>query len=234
MSASSSPGGSPARAISKSQLPASIANASLEELQKLFVDSLKKLKARDKRIADLTANQEALHGQALQQASPSSVADLEQRLQSASSRAEEAERQASDAQAQSEAIHNKCATQTQQLEDAAHEKTIHSEQMASLKEVLHSIALEKDTTEKVHIAFASSRPTLAMLLQWSKVQSCMPACLASMSSLLPFTTPACSLDATGCAIACCCKRKYAGRCLSTCFSTTLYSTQASVSVGIEG
>lgn len=149
MSASGSPGGSPVRPISKSQLPASIANASLEELQKLFVDSLKKLKARDKKIADLTASQEALQGQALQQASASSLADLQQQLQTASNRAEEAERQANDAKAQSEAIHKECGMQTQQLEDAALEKTIHSEQMASLKEVLRSMALEKDAAEKV-------------------------------------------------------------------------------------
>lgn len=163
MSANSSPGGSPVRPISKSQLPASIANASLEELQRLFVDSLKKLKARDKRIADLTASQEALQGQASQQASASSLADLQQQLQTAYNRAEEAESQASDAQAQSEAIRNKCVTQAQQLEDAAHDKTIHSEQMASLKEVLRAMALEKDTAEKVLTVSASMSPALAML-----------------------------------------------------------------------
>jgi uncharacterized protein YdcH (DUF465 family) len=37
-----------------------VANASLEELQKLFVDSLKKLKARDKKIAELTAAHDKL------------------------------------------------------------------------------------------------------------------------------------------------------------------------------
>lgn len=175
MSANSSPGGSPVRPISKSQLPASIANASLEELQKLFVDSLKKLKARDKRIADLTASQEALQGQALQQTSASSVADLEQRLQSAFSRAEEAESQANDAQAQSEAIHKKCATQIQQLEDAAHEKTIHSEQMASLKEVLRSMASEKDTAEKVLTVLASvSSAMLSLKGQGVQLCACLP------------------------------------------------------------
>lgn len=156
MSASSSPGGSPVRPTSKSQLPASIANASLEELQKLFVDSLKKLKARDKKIADLTASQEALQGQAPQQAP---VADLQQQLQ----KAEEAERQAKDARARSESIQKICDMQTQQLEDAAHEKTIHSEQMASLKEVLRSMALEKDAAEKVLSAFAYTAWILAML-----------------------------------------------------------------------
>lgn len=149
MSASSSPGGSPVRPTSKSQMPASLANASLEDLQKLFVDSLKKLKARDKRIADLTASQEALHGQAPQQAPATLLADLQQQLRKASTRAEEAERQANDAQARSEGIQKMCDMQTQQLEDAAHEKTIHSEQMASLKEVLRSLALEKDAAEKV-------------------------------------------------------------------------------------
>lgn len=149
MSASSSPGGSPVRPTSKSQLPASIANASLEELQKLFVDSLKKLKARDKRIADLTASQEALQGQAPQQAPAPLLADLQQQLQKASNKAEEAERQASDAQVRSEGLQKTRDMQTQQLEDAAQEKTIHSEQMASLKEVLRSMALEKDAAEKV-------------------------------------------------------------------------------------
>ena len=53
-------------------LPPSVANASLEELQKLFVDSLKKLKARDRRIAELTAASEksAAEVAALQGSSP--------------------------------------------------------------------------------------------------------------------------------------------------------------------
>lgn len=176
MSASSSPGGSPVRPTSKSQLPASIANASPEELQKLFVDSLKKLKARDKRIADLTASQEALQGQAPQQAP---VADLQQQLQKASIRAEEAERQANDARARSESIQKMCDMQTQQLEDAAHEKTIHSEQMASLKEVLRSIALEKDAAEKVHSEIAYT--ALILSAQQRKVHNCVTAlqCLST-------------------------------------------------------
>ncbi len=40
-------------------LPASIQNVPLDELQRMFVDSLKKLKARDKRIADLASANEA-------------------------------------------------------------------------------------------------------------------------------------------------------------------------------
>lgn len=40
-------------------LPASIQNVPLDELQRMFVDSLKKLKARDKRISDLAAAHEA-------------------------------------------------------------------------------------------------------------------------------------------------------------------------------
>ena len=232
MSASSSPGGSPVRPISKSQLPASIANASLEELQKLFVDSLKKLRARDKKIADLTASQEALQGQASLQASASSLADFQQQLQTASNKAEEAERQANDEQAQSQAVHKKCAMQTQQLEDAAHEKTIHSEQMASLKEVLRSMALEKDAAEKVLTVLASVSP--ALVISRSKVHNCVPACLASTSCHLPLSTPACSFDAIGCAIACCCKREHDGRRLSTYFFTISHSTQASISVGSEG
>ena len=41
-------------------LPASIQNVALDELQRMFVDSLKKLKARDKRIADLAEAQKAI------------------------------------------------------------------------------------------------------------------------------------------------------------------------------
>lgn len=41
-------------------LPASIQNVALDELQRMFVDSLKKLKARDKRIADLAEAQKAV------------------------------------------------------------------------------------------------------------------------------------------------------------------------------
>ena len=149
MSTSSSPAGSPVRPTNKSQLPASIANASLEELQKLFVDSLKKLKARDKKIIDLTASNEALQGQVSQQALASAQEDLQQRLQAASDQADEAERQAADAQAQFEGMYKTCAMQTQQLEDVANEKTVHAEQMASLKEVLRAMALEKDAAEKV-------------------------------------------------------------------------------------
>lgn len=50
--ASASGGRSPAKIPLK--LPAAIANASLEELQKLCLDTLKKLRARDKRIEELS------------------------------------------------------------------------------------------------------------------------------------------------------------------------------------
>ena len=177
MSASSSPGNSPVRPSSKSQLPASIASASLEELQKLFVDSLKKLKARDKRIADLTASQEALQGRLAQQ---TPLEDLEQQLQADSERAEAAERRADDAQAQFEGMYKACSVQTQQLEDAANEKTHQAEQMASVKEVLRSLALEKDAAQKVRTArhwtsrlscytmqkAVSSRHGSASVLEW--------------------------------------------------------------------
>ena len=156
MSASNSPGGSPIRPASKAQLPASIANASLEELQKLFVDSLKKLKARDKKIADLTASHEALQGQTSQEVPATALANLQQQLQEAFNRAEEAERQAHDAQAQLEGMYKQCAMQSKQLEDAAHDRTIHSEQMASLKEVLRTMALEKDAADKVLTVLASA------------------------------------------------------------------------------
>lgn len=157
MSTSSSPAGSPAKQTSKSQVPASIANASLEELQKLFVDSLKKLKARDKKIVDLNASNEALQNQMSQQISASAQEDLRQHLQAVSDRADEAERRADDAQAQFEGMYKTCAMQTQQLADAANEKTIHAEQMASLKEVLRAIALEKDAAEKVRATFDCSK-----------------------------------------------------------------------------
>jgi len=44
----------------KQALPPSIANLSLEESQKLCLDTLKKLKARDKKIAELAAANENL------------------------------------------------------------------------------------------------------------------------------------------------------------------------------
>lgn len=149
MSASSSPAGSPAKPTSKAQLPASIANASLEELQKLFVDSLKKLKARDKKIAELAASHEALEGQIGQQAPADVSKDLQQQLQAAETRAKDAERRAVDAETQFEGMYKTCAAQTQQLEDAANEKANHAEQMSSLKEVLRALALERDAAEKV-------------------------------------------------------------------------------------
>ena len=39
----------------RSALPPSVANASHEELQRVLIDALKKLKARDRKIAELTA-----------------------------------------------------------------------------------------------------------------------------------------------------------------------------------
>lgn len=41
-------------------LPPGVANASREDLQRMLMDSLRKTKARDKRIADLTTEKEAL------------------------------------------------------------------------------------------------------------------------------------------------------------------------------
>ncbi len=150
MSATSSPGGSPAKLSSKSQLPASIVNASLEDLQKLFVDSLKRLKTKDKKIAELSANQEALQQQLLQQASAgTSQQELQQQLDTVLEEAEEAQRRADDAQEQFESMYKSYTAQQQQLEDAALEKSIHAEQMASLKEVLRTMAQDKDTAEKV-------------------------------------------------------------------------------------
>ena len=151
MSASSSPGSSPAKlTYNKPALPASIANATLEELQKLFVDSLKKLKARDKKIAELNASQEAIQHQVSQSATANiSLEELQQQLKSASEEAKEAQRHADDSQRQFEGMYKTCAVQQQQLEDAAVEKTIHSEQMASLKEILRTMAQEKVRAEKV-------------------------------------------------------------------------------------
>ncbi|KAA6417667.1 MAG: hypothetical protein FRX49_12355 [Trebouxia sp. A1-2] len=149
MSATSSPGGSPAKPTSKSQLPASIANASLEDLQKLFVDSLKRLKAKDKKIAELSSAQDALQQQLSQSASTSTEQDgLRQQLETVTEEAKEAQRLAEDAQEQFEGLYKSHTAQQQQLEDAAVEKTIHAEQMASLKEVLRTMAQEKDSAEK--------------------------------------------------------------------------------------
>ncbi len=150
MSATSSPGGSPAKPTSKSQLPASIANASLEDLQKLFVDSLKRLKAKDKKIAELSATQNELQQQLSQSASTSTEQlELRQQLETVTEEAKEAQRLADDAQEQFEGLYKSHTAQQQQLEDAAAEKTIHAEQMASLKEVLRTMAQEKDSAEKV-------------------------------------------------------------------------------------
>ena len=57
-----SPGGSVKSASGRAppKLPAVIANASLEDLQKLCLDTLKKLRARDKRIEELTASAAAV------------------------------------------------------------------------------------------------------------------------------------------------------------------------------
>lgn len=150
MSASSSPGSSPAKPSSKAQLPASVANASLEELQKLFVDSLKKLKARDRRIAELSASNEGLQNQASQK-EKASQQQLQQQLESALHEAEEAGRRASDAEQQFEGMYKQYTAQQQQIDEAAAEKAVQSEQMASLKEVLRTLALEKDTAGKVSI-----------------------------------------------------------------------------------
>ncbi len=50
-----SAGGAKSPAKAPPKLPAVIANASLEELQKLCLDTLKKLRARDKRIEELSS-----------------------------------------------------------------------------------------------------------------------------------------------------------------------------------
>lgn len=156
MSATSSPGTSPSKPNAKSQLPTSIANASLEELQKLFVDSLKKLKARDKKIVELTAHQESLQTQLVDAqssaAAPAESArqDLEQGLQSALEEAQAANHRAEDAEKQFESLYKTHAAQQQSLDDAAAEKAMHAEQMTSLKEVLRSLAQDKEKVEKVY------------------------------------------------------------------------------------
>ena len=155
MSATSSPGASPSKPAGKAQLPASIANASLEELQKLFVDSLKKLKARDKKIIELNANQDSLQQQLTEAQSNqtgygTAAAELEQKLQAALSDSKEASHQADVAQEQFETLYKKQAAQQQSLEDAASERAMHAEQMSSLKEVLRSLAQDKELIEKVY------------------------------------------------------------------------------------
>ena len=159
MSATSSPGASPSKPAGKAQLPASIANASLEELQKLFVDSHtflnKKLKARDKKIIELNANQDSLQQQLTEAQSNqagygTAAAELEQKLQAALSDTKEASHQADVAQEQFETLYKKQAAQQQSLEDAASERAMHAEQMSSLKEVLRSLAQDKELIEKVY------------------------------------------------------------------------------------
>lgn len=155
MSATSSPGASPSKPAGKAQLPASIANASLEELQKLFVESVKKLKARDKKIIELNANQDSLQQQLTEAHSNqagygTAAAELEQKLQAALSDSKEASHQADVAQEQFETLYKKQAAQQQSLEDAASERAMHAEQMSSLKEVLRSLAQDKELIEKVY------------------------------------------------------------------------------------
>ena len=60
----------------KLALPPSIANLSLEDSQKLNLDTLKKLKARDKKIAELTAANEKLTVQHSDTGSSSSAAQI--------------------------------------------------------------------------------------------------------------------------------------------------------------
>lgn len=156
MSTTSSPGASPSKPAGKVQLPASIANASLEELQKLFVDSLKKLKARDKKISELTASQENFQHQLAQaesnHAEPgNSNEEVEQRLQSALAEAREANYRANVAKEQFEILYKSHAAHQQSLEDAAREKAMHAEQMTSLKEVLRTLAQDKEAVEKVGV-----------------------------------------------------------------------------------
>ena len=55
-------------------LPPSVANASREDLQRMLMDSLRKTKARDKRIADLTAEKDGLLA-AAQSAQPEAPAE---------------------------------------------------------------------------------------------------------------------------------------------------------------
>lgn len=159
MSATSSPSASPSKVAGKAQLPASIANASLEELQKLFVDSLKKLKARDKKITELNASQDSLQQQ-LSEAnlssdkSTSAEAETKQKLASAMEEVREASHRADVAEEQFESLYKNHVAQQQSLEEAAAEKAMHAEQMSSLKEVLRSLAQDKELIEKVCIATA--------------------------------------------------------------------------------
>jgi hypothetical protein len=65
-----------------------VANASREDLQKLLMDSLKKLKTRDKRIAEMTAASEkaaAEHAQSAELAESSPDKNTAQELQVSSS-----------------------------------------------------------------------------------------------------------------------------------------------------
>lgn len=135
-------------------MPASVANASLEELQKLFVDSLKKLKARDKKISELTASQDNLQQQLSEAKSSIAVpatadADIEHQLQSAVEEVKEANHRATVAEEQFDTLYKTNVAQQQSLEEAASEKAMHAEQMSSLKEVLRSLAEDKELIEKV-------------------------------------------------------------------------------------
>lgn len=65
----------------KQTLPPSIANLSLEESQKLNLDTLKKLKARDKKIVELTAANEKLTAVQQTEGGSGSTHDLQAALE---------------------------------------------------------------------------------------------------------------------------------------------------------
>lgn len=149
-----SPAGSPSKKVA---LPPSIANASLEELQKLFVDSLKKLKARDRKIAELTS---AVENQQVAVNGPGSASDashkvdpdldnLEQQLQEASQTREAAERLAAAAEDQYNQLYQQQAAHQQQAADAAAQSELLQEQLSALKDVLRQTSQQRDASAQV-------------------------------------------------------------------------------------
>ena len=151
-----SPAGSPSKKVS---LPPSIANASLEELQKLFVDSLKKLKARDRKIAELTSvldsQQVAVNGPGeASDASHKVDPDLEQQLQEANQAKQAAERLAAAAEEQYNQLYQQQTAHQQQAADAAAQGELLQEQLAALKDGLRQTSQQRDASAQVRTGLA--------------------------------------------------------------------------------
>ncbi|KAK9829710.1 hypothetical protein WJX72_007468 [[Myrmecia] bisecta] len=161
----SSPAASPSKA-GKATLPPSIANASLEELQKLFMDSLKKLRVRDKKIADLTAAQEQLQGQLEKAGSEtangsSGAAGIEQ-LKAAEEDAAAALHRAEVAEQEFHALQRSLEASDSKLQDALAKNRSLAEQLeASDSKLQDSVAKNRTLAEQLEASDSKLQAALA-------------------------------------------------------------------------